>query len=88
MTDKKSRNQAALFADYQRAFKDGPGRKVLLDLMNTHHVMGPLFDKDPLEMAFSEGERNVVLRILSYLKVDTQKMFADIEEAEKQNEDS
>ena len=44
-------------------------REVLRDMCKAHHVFDAGFDADPLELARMAGERNVVLRILSILKM-------------------
>lgn len=56
--------------DYVSTFRTPHGSRVLHDLISNHHVLGPVFSTDPLEMARKEGERNVVLRILTELNVD------------------
>jgi hypothetical protein len=59
------------------------GSKVLEDLMNTHFVVSLTYNKDPIEMAFNEGQRSVVLRILKYLKEDIKAIEKRIEEVER-----
>lgn len=55
---------------YQSVFSGPEGRKVLLDLMSTHGMMNSTFSGDVNAMLIKEGERNVVLRILTMLKQD------------------
>lgn len=64
------RRLSARIIDYKNTFGSEHGRRVLLDLMKAHFMMGTSFSKEPLEMALNEGERNVILRILSYLNID------------------
>ncbi len=59
---------------YQQVFNSPEGQEVLKDLMNAHHVLSSTFDGDIRKTIFREGERNVVLRILSILKMDVQQM--------------
>ncbi len=56
---------------YQAVFNTAEGKRVLYDLMKVHHMTGPLPDRHPGEIHRAEGERNVVLRILSILNVDS-----------------
>lgn len=70
---------------YQSFFNSEDGKKVLYDLMKVHHVVGSTFSKDSHEMALKEGERNVVLRILSILQVDPQKLLEDINKGIEQD---
>jgi hypothetical protein len=56
--------------DYLKTFNTKTGQKVLSDLMQTHGMLSSSFSSDPLDIAFREGERNVVLRILDLLKAD------------------
>lgn len=68
---------------YRAFFKHRFGEKILLDLMKTHWVLASTFvrgDRD--EMVLREGERNVVLRILSILQVDPKKLQALLEKEE------
>jgi hypothetical protein len=64
------RKQVDRVRTYRTVFNSEDGKKVLHDLMRTHHVIGGLPAKDPYEMYRAEGERNVVLRILSLLNID------------------
>lgn len=79
----KSKGMKALakVSDYQTVFGNPQGQKVLHDLMSIHGILNSTFDKDPYEMARKEGERNVVLRILSVLNVDIIAMHRKIKEA-------
>jgi hypothetical protein len=81
---KKARRVIDQTIHYQSFFATADGEKVLFDLMRTHHVIGSTFSKgDPYETAFKEGERNVVLRILSILKTDVDALKKRIEEGLK-----
>jgi hypothetical protein len=73
---------------YQAAFSTKDGEKVLFDLMKEHYVLGATFSKDPLEMAFREGERNVVLRILTIMKTNVEELSKKIEEGLSRQEDT
>lgn len=61
--------------DYQKTFGSEHGSRVLGDLMEHCGMMRSSFqgEKHPLEMAFREGERAVVLMILDKLEIDVMK---------------
>lgn len=48
---------------------DKHSQEVLKDLCSAHYVFDAGFDPDPVELARMAGERNVVLRILSIIKM-------------------
>lgn len=75
--------KVGVVADYQELFKLPIGKNVLKDLVKTHYVLSSTFDGDSHLMALREGERNVVLRILSILKVDVLELYKKIEEQER-----
>jgi hypothetical protein len=70
---------------YQSVFNSDDGKKVLFDMMKVHHVFGSTFSKDPYETALKEGERNTVLRILSILQIDPEKLLEDINKGIEQD---
>lgn len=78
MTEKE-REQAkvalARAVDYKSCFGTEAGKRVLLDLIRNHHMKSSTFDPANLyQTVFSEGERNVVLRIMAKLNIDAQKL--------------
>lgn len=62
--------QKSRAVDYHAVFDSAPGKRVLEDLQVTHYMRTSTFSTDAIEMAKNEGERNVVLRILSILDMD------------------
>lgn len=70
---------------YQKVFSGPDGHAVLLDLMSTHYMLRTSYSKDPLEMAANEGERQVVLRILSMMNMDTSQLEERIKEHVREN---
>ncbi len=65
---KKTAKRAAA---YKAVFTGPEGEMVLQDLMRTHWVGNTTFDEgNPRKTIFREGERNVVLRILTLLQID------------------
>lgn len=71
--------------DYQQVFSTEQGKRVLYDMFNSHFMIGPL-PRDTNDLLRAEGERNVVLRILSKLKVSTEKVHKLIGESDKHAE--
>lgn len=69
--------------DYQRTFNSEHGQRVLYDMMNEHYFMRSSFDPNPYEMAFREGQKNVILRVMTILKLDLVKIKEKIEGAEQ-----
>lgn len=45
----------------------GSGKLVMEDLVKAHHYNTSTFSSDPYLTAFREGERNVILRILTII---------------------
>ena len=58
--------------DYKRTFDSPEGKRVLYDLMIFGNFISPTLTvkNDPIEMAFNEGKRQVVLKILTYCQLD------------------
>lgn len=77
---KLRRRQAARIRNYKDVFETETGKKVLHDLMRSHHVLGGLPAKDAYEMYRAEGERNVILRIMSLLNIDPLKFESHMKE--------
>jgi len=71
---------------YKQTFQDGVGEEVLLDLLERFYLMGPLVRTkkiDPLDLAYNEGQRNVVLYILKQLNTDLRTLKKLIEQRYK-----
>ena len=75
--------------DYKKTFGTEEGKAVLYDLMDAHHFLKPTLTakNDPIEAAFNEGKRNVILRILAYTNMDIQHIDALIKEGERNVKD-
>lgn len=82
---RKPQSQIQLAIDYKTTFGTENGKRVLFDLMgachmtSTSHVAG-----NPTETAYREGERNIMLRILSILERDVSKLREMITERENE----
>lgn len=55
---------------YRELFNSDSGKEILHDLAKSCHVYASTFDQNPQEMAYREGERSVVLRILRTINID------------------
>jgi hypothetical protein len=66
---------------YRKVFTGPEGEKVLFDLMKNHHVLSSTFSgqTSDRDVFLREGERNVILRIMSILKIDTKQLWERIE---------
>lgn len=63
--------------EYKQTFGTVAGKKVLYDLMMSNYVMGSTFVKgSPEETFFREGARNAVLRILTIMDTDMERLKA------------
>lgn len=79
---KLAEKQVAKVYDYKKTFGSEQGKRILADLFSSHYVMNSTYTRsDALEMAFREGQRQVVLRILTILNMDPINMKRQIEES-------
>lgn len=74
-----AKKYAALMSAYQNIFKSPEGEMVLKDLMAAHGILTNTYNGDVNNMLLKEGERNVVLRILSILKIDINAIYERID---------
>lgn len=75
-----SKKKISLINDYKNIFSTPHGHRVLMDLCHHCHIFSSTFKGEkPLELAFAEGERETVLRILSFLNLDTLKLIKEYE---------
>lgn len=79
----KARRRIATLEDYKHVFMTPRGQKVLWDLMKEHFIISPTFHENAMEMAYREGQRNTILRILALLKIDTKKLLDKVEEEQR-----
>ena len=71
--------------DYKRVFGTEQGKRIMQELIQAHYIMQPVMNKDPLVMAFKEGQRNVVLRILNILETSEEQMHKLLRETHSEN---
>jgi hypothetical protein len=84
MENKKARKSVTIIASYQSVFNSSQGREILCDLAKAFWFDKSTISSDPLELAFREGQRSVVTKIMQTLKVDTLKMMDQIKNQEKE----
>lgn len=62
---------------YKRAFTTKDGKSVLLDLMKEHYMMENVYQgrEDAHGIAFRDGQRNVILRILTTMGLDVGEIY-------------
>lgn len=59
---------------YQRVFNTEDGQRVLRDLLQSCNFTTTSFSTDPYQMAFNEGARSVVLRLLDTLNINIEQL--------------
>lgn len=69
---------------YQKVFNNPDGQEVIKDLIMTHSLLSSTFRENTNEMLLKEGERNVVLRILSLLKTNPAQFLERLKEYERE----
>lgn len=80
--------QRQVITDYKTVFGTDQGRRVLYDMMKTHHIVSPSHVKGNTdETSYNEGQRMVVLRILTLLKYNIDKFDQAIKQGEQENDD-
>lgn len=83
MTFWKRHKRADLVRAYKNTFSTDEGKAVLHDLMKTFHVLQSTMDSNPHEVAYKEGERSVVLRILRTINTDANDLEKILNEQDK-----
>jgi len=82
----KATAYAELMSAYQNIFRSPQGEIVLKDLMSTHGILTNTYKGNVNDMLVKEGERNVVLRLLSILKIDINAIYERIDRETKDME--
>lgn len=70
------KRQQAKLQDYKRVFTTEQGKRVLHDMMLTNYVLNPTWSPGAADrdIYMREGARSVVLKILTILEVDPNKL--------------
>lgn len=72
--------------DYKRVFNTEAGRRVLYDMMDRHFFLRPSFhNSDVNELVYAEGQRGVVLRILTLLEMSPEDVREEIAKGREMN---
>lgn len=66
----KESKKVRLVKSYRELFSSDEGKEVLHDLCKSCNVYNSTFDGNPHEMAYKEGARSVVLRIMRTIDID------------------
>ena len=78
--------------DYKKTFESDHGRKVIADMIRCHNMMTSTLDiakPNELVMAYNEGQRMVIGRILQITKQDPykfQKILEEIDDAARREQ--
>lgn len=78
---KKQRN---VVKSYKDLFRTETGQLVLNDLMAVGGISRTSFDSDPLSMAYREGQRSIVLRIMKNVNITEKELNQWFEMQRKQ----
>lgn len=77
----KKREPDQVVRAYREVFNSEAGKIVLEDMMKSFYTLSSTFDPNPHEMAYREGERSVVIRILKTINTDPFQLRQRLEEA-------
>lgn len=81
----KRNERAEMIRAYKRVFESEDGKKVLADLAKAGHVYRSTMDPNPNEVAYKEGERSMVLRIMRTVKTDPSELEKYLNELDGQS---
>lgn len=81
----KRQARSEIIRAYKRVFESEDGKQVLSDLMKNAHIFRSTMDPNPQELAFREGERAMVLKILRTIKADPSELEKYLNEIEGQS---
>lgn len=70
----------------QKIFDSEDGKLFLYEMMKSTKFFSTTFDKDPMQMAFNEGARSVIVNLLDILKLDTAELLKQVKEQDKIDE--
>jgi len=84
--ERRAQKHKSMMVDYKRVFGTEQGQRVLNDLIASHYVMGSTYGRGEnaaMDLAFREGQRQVVLRIMTIMKYDPEQVANQIKESDK-----
>lgn len=84
-TKRMAKKVASRVQDYKQAFATKAGKAVLLDLMQEHYMLKPTYQgtEDAIGIAFRDGQRNVILRILATMEYDASELYVLLRQGEE-----
>lgn len=81
---KKVDKQRQLMIDYKHVFGSEVGERVLRDMMRNHFMTRPSHVRsDPYETSYNEGQRAVMLRLMTYMNYDIKKFDELVKQGER-----
>lgn len=80
----KESKKSKLVRAYRELFQSDAGKEVLHDLCKSCHVYHSTMDANSNEMAYREGERSVVLRILRTIEINPYELDRKIKEYQEE----
>lgn len=83
----KRQERAEIIRAYKRVFESEDGKRVLADLMKNAHMYRSTMDPNPHELAYKEGERSMVLKILRTIKADPSELETYLNKLEGQSQE-
>jgi len=85
--EKKDQRVLDRINSYGQVFSTEAGKTVLYDLMEKGYFLNPTMAKDPYESARNEGQRELVLYILTQLNRDPKQVYDFIMQKLKEQEE-
>lgn len=71
---KRENKLTDLIKDYHEVFASEAGKRVLYDLLKKGHILHANYNGNTNDMLFRDGERNIVLYIMTQINTDPQKL--------------
>jgi len=84
MADNQEQEGLDLILAYRQVFSTEQGKKVIDDLIKRFMLRSSM-SLDPHQIAFQEGERNIVLMLLHTLNIDEEQLRERIKHAKKKH---
>lgn len=81
---KREKKISDLLIAYKTVFDTPEGERVLYDLMNTFFIFNSTMDPNPHELAYNEGQRSVILRIVKTLGTNPERILKLLEQGKSE----
>lgn len=84
-TKRMAKKVSVRVENYRQVFSSKAGKAVLLDLMQEHYMLKPTYQgtEDAIGIAFRDGQRNVILRILTTMNFDASELYVLLRQGEE-----